>query len=256
MSKRLILADVDQTLLARKGGRVERNLRSAIEHTRELDLADIGVITGAPATHVPRDIAFHFAFAESGGVKILSDGTLDIFWEGQAAIEKLEEELGIRNELGMRIKDGPAKMKGADIIIEGHRFTSWTVLLGEPAHYPHCRTASTDPHWVKGCIEDAIRRRQLPLSVREGEAASYRYIDVYSISKEDRVRELLKAYQELWYLGDGYNDLEAMRLPGVKKVAFANSVHEIKQIADYYFDAPGPAGGALRFFELLLEGRL
>lgn len=246
-----IVADVDGTLRAKKNDQLPAEMRERVFTLRKQGV-EFYLLTGAPAGHVPREISFDSAFAEFGGVRIDSDGLLGVEWGLARDIEIL------RKAIGVDVSYGAGKAGGLPVFLEGPRWTSLALLTGRPAH---CFgfSSNTSIGALEEMVKKTLVRERLPLHLSRGEKpGEYSWLDITATTKEATVAALQDG-GKIFYLGDGENDLEAMRLPGVIPVGFRNSVLEIRRLAcqrGVYIDKPGPYGGALEFFNLLLERRL
>ena len=211
------------------------------------------MITGAPVAHLPSLPAL-LAFAESGAVKRLGNGDYVVKGKGMNAIRTLRKLLRITRE------DGLDEIEEGSIIIEEPRFCSLTLLFGQPPHYPDTKTTAP-PSIVEERIRRLIAHAQLPLQVIPARSRTYAWLDIVATTKAEVIKELLaqKEWMRAYYLGDGSNDLEVMRFPSIVPVGFRNSIEEIKELArmrGIYIAIPGPIGGALRFFEKLVQNEL
>jgi len=252
---RMIVADIDGTLRDNKKDRLPAEMRDRAA-TLLAQGWELYFLTGAPAAQVPREVPFTSAFAECGGVKVNSQGLLDFDKALRTPIEILQRALGITPLYGLY---GDAKARGIPVFLEGPRWTSITFLTGMPKHCPGF-SSNVPIKVLKEMVREVIMREGLYLNLSQGEKpGEYAWLDVTAATKEATVATLQQNGEEIFYLGDGENDFKAMSRHGVTPVGFRNSVLEIRRLAcqrGVYIDKPGPQGGALKFFDLLLEGRL
>lgn len=230
-----LFLDIDGVVRIRKGP-VPREVAALLHTLARKHKVRIILITGAPAHHLPNELLrpnllLHRAFAESGAVERMHDGTLVPHEDIVHEFRRLE------TALGFTINDGLAPIAVLDktIIREGRRLTSFTAIMGtlyppQPEAKPsatHEETAS----W----LASVIHAHNLPFILLEGREQSYSYIDAIhkDVGKAWRVHSLLREtpHAIAFYIGDGTGDEEAMALPGIIPVALENSTARIKAVS-------------------------
>ncbi|TSC63007.1 MAG: hypothetical protein G01um101448_147 [Parcubacteria group bacterium Gr01-1014_48] len=218
-------------------------------------------ITGAPAHHLDDGLVVDRAFAESGGVELLSSGALSFAPDADEALQAIQT---LKQSLGITTQDGLAHTPYGTCGIEGIRYTTLTIFLGtHPLYKEH--TTSACPQEIAAWIKEHIEQHGLPLYMRAGSSAAYEYFDIGhpETMKKERVVHMIGEntsyqYEKIYYLGDAGNDAGAMQLDGVIPVTFSNGTEEIKDIVrtrnGIYIEKPGPHGGSAEFFYRLIDG--
>lgn len=252
---RVVFCDVDGVLREDKVAPVPLESYQAITAFQEAGNI-FNMITGAPLAHVP-NLPAHIIFAEAGGVLVRpkEEGGLQIFEPGRQKISQLRQCLGIFAE------DGMVETSLGSIIIEGpRRHTSLTFLVGRPPHYPGCITSAKIEE-VISWVEELVKKLALPLSLSIGHDTSYSYSDIFSMTKGLAIQTAMQlaGWSRAYVAGDKFPDYEAMLLPGVIPVGFANSIKKIRDLArerGVYIDLPGPTGGLAEFFRQVNSERI
>lgn len=169
------------------------------------------------------------AFAESGGVELLSSGIP----LPETAIASEFQNLIAR--LKITPQDGLLHIPalGKTIICEGRRHTSFTAIMGT-MYPPYPNSIPTAKHQeVHTWLSDIIRNHRLPFLLLHGHEQTYSYIDVVhqDVGKAWRVGRVLDqtSHDLAFYIGDGIGDEEAMTLPNITPVALVNSTERIKR---------------------------
>ncbi len=211
-------------------------------------------ISGAPLEHLEDLSTLSSAriFAEMGGVELVRNNGSnfrEILASNSHHIDFLKKALGFRVEKGID------KIDKIEVIVEGPRFTSLSIITGSPPHYNYeVPTSFAIRTKLLQKIEDLIRHYGLNLTVMPGEDNLYQWIDVVSITKTQMVEKIVKNktnIKKIYYLGDGASDLGPMKLSQIIPVALKNSIEEIKKIAwekGVYINEEGDKG-ALEFLK-------
>jgi len=207
-------------------------------------------ITGAPLSHIPTSL-FEIAkviFAEMGAVR----------WErGKTTLYGASEIEELRSLLNIKEESGPAKIKGiGEVIIEGPREASLTLLFGSPPHYPGIVTDG-DFCRAKVFIEYLLKEHDLALHIIPGQGKGYAWIDIAPMTKEKTLFNFLisrNPHGRCFYLGDEESDIAPMKLPRVIPVGFPNCHPEIQKLArirGIFINVPAPKG-VVEFLKLLV----
>lgn len=247
-AKVTVISDLDGTLRYDKAPLAPcliQEMRGAWAHTDMLFIA----LTGGTVDHLPSLPFPYVGCAESGAV-IKHNGRLVTNPHARQAIAAFKNVFESEDVL-----DGPMELPEGDFIWEGIRHATITLLRGSPPHYPVTVSGSLESLKlrIEHIIMSTLTPRGLSLACIPGHSATYEWLDIVPVTKEDTVVQLMQAlgFTKAYYLGDGRNDLNAMRLPEITPVAFSNSIPEIIALAQQsgiFIDLPGPAGGAEKFF--------
>ncbi|MBI4225141.1 MAG: hypothetical protein HY617_02320 [Candidatus Sungbacteria bacterium] len=229
----ILFLDIDGVLRVRKGP-VPQEIVKALRTLAQQHWVRIVPITGAPMHQLPPEILWphlplYRAFAESGGVEHLYDGTpkpeTTVAGEFQTLISHLEIDP----------QDGLLHIPALEktIICEGRRHTSFTAIMGE-TYPPYPNVVPTAAHHeVEAWLENIIRDHALPFLLLPGHERTYSYIDVVHqhVDKAWRVGTVLGEvpHDLAFYIGDGTGDEAAMARSDIIPVALANSTPRIKR---------------------------
>lgn len=248
-----VIADIDEILRENKQPLPE-DVREGLRKFQGKG-GELTCITGAPLGHVPKPL-FSIAkviFAEMGGVSLK---------EGEMTLFKAEEIEHLRSLLGITASDGFQEIEEGNVIIEGPRQASLTLLFGKPPHYPIQSTA--DFGRAKERIELLIKEHRLSVHLTPGKGSQheYQWLDITVTTKAETVKRLLAQDDPggpIFYLGDGGSDFEAMKILEVIPVGFTNCLPEIQELAQsrgVFIPLPAPHGGTVAFFSSLLKGEV
>lgn len=257
--RRIIFTDSDGVLKYSKKP-IAKNLIDIVTYAREtLDIIVVR-ITGAPAKHLLDGLTVDRAFAETGGVELLSDGTIQVSPHAHHAAEALH---ALKQALGITADDGHIDTIHGTFGLEGVRHVTFTPFFGEHPLYPG-HTTSADYEKVAEWIQNHIRDLKLPLFMTSGTAGMYRYLDIGhpEIMKKEIIVNMLLAeipHELAYYLGDSGNDAGAMQC-NLIPVTFSNGTPQIQQIVQdrngIFINLPGPHGGSYEFFRRLVAGTI
>lgn len=109
---------------------------------------------------------------------------------------------------------------------------------------------------LSGIYLAVITGRTSPMVERRTKELKFDFLRMGSLNKSESLRELMKELQitaeEIAYMGDDLNDLGLMSQVGLK-LAPANAVREVKDIADFITTREGGRGAVREAIEYILK---